>query len=81
MARALSGCKRAGEDTSFHVNNLMWYKDLADGSLTRIYSVPTGAEVTGPYVFPNIRGFMYIQAVAQHPLDDIDDLTCASSRS
>jgi hypothetical protein len=67
----------AGEDTGFHVNNLLWYYDNKKETLTSIFATPVEAEVTGPYFFPNIRGWSYIQAVAQHPLEDLEDLSCA----
>ena len=59
-----------GEDTSKHDNNLVWVYDLHSGDLTRVASVPTGAETTSPYWF-TVGDWSYISMVAQHP-DDMD---------
>lgn len=56
---------RVAEDSGNHQNNVLWYYDLADSKLTRILSVPYGAEVTASYFWPNIGGWSYITAVAQ----------------
>jgi secreted PhoX family phosphatase len=56
------------EDTSKHVNNIMWKYDLDTGALEeRVGAVPTGAEVCSPYFFPDINGFSYLAMVVQHP--------------
>lgn len=55
------------EDTDDHANNFVWAYDLEADSMTRIFSAPTGAENTGPYMFHNINGFAYITNVVQHP--------------
>lgn len=59
-----------GEDTGKHDNNLVWVYDLHSGDLTRVASVPTGAETTSPYWF-TVGDWSYISMVAQHP-DDMD---------
>merc|ERR1719238_1410396 len=38
-----------GEDTSYHKNNAVWVYDMPTHSLTRIMTVPFGAETTGVY--------------------------------
>ncbi|EWH12061.1 hypothetical protein DS2_00015 [Catenovulum agarivorans DS-2] len=56
-----------GEDTSKHVNNMIWSYDLDSGKLTRIYTAPLDAETTSPFWYKDINGFGYLTAVAQHP--------------
>ena len=56
-----------GEDTSKHDNNLVWVYDLHSGDLTRVASVPTGAETTSPYWF-TVGDWSYISMVAQTPM-------------
>jgi secreted PhoX family phosphatase len=63
-----------GEDTtSGHQNDVVWSYNLNDGNLTRIVTTPYGAETTSPYWYPDINGFAYITAVAQHPYDETDE--------
>jgi PKD repeat protein len=61
------------EDTDEHHNNFVWSYDLEAETLTRIFSAPTGAENTGPYMFNNINGFAYITNVVQHPAGEKAD--------
>ena len=64
----------AGEDTvSGHQNDYVWWYDFATSSLTRIMSMPYGAETTSPYYYPDLNGFSYIVAVVQHPYDESDE--------
>ncbi|WP_016957345.1 PhoX family protein [Catenovulum agarivorans] len=56
-----------GEDTSNHLNNMIWSYDLDTGKLTRIYTAPLDAETTSPFWYKDINGFGYLTAVAQHP--------------
>jgi secreted PhoX family phosphatase len=55
------------EDSGFHFNNMLWVYNLKDKSLTRIGTVPPGAEVTGAFAHVNIGDFKYIAFNAQHP--------------
>jgi len=54
-----------GEDGK-HDNNMIWAYDLGDETLTRIVSVPEGAETTSPYIH-HVGGQAYLTVVAQHP--------------
>jgi len=56
-----------GEDTSSHLNNIVWAYDLENESLVRTLSTPLGAETTSPFWYENINGFGYMTAVTQHP--------------
>jgi len=49
-----------------HSNNMMWTLDIESGDLTRILTVPEGAEATSPYFF-DLGGYRYLMGVAQHP--------------
>ena len=57
-----------GEDTSNHVNNLIWIWDFTKGAgqLTRIAATPMGSETTSPYWY-TIGSWMYMTYVVQHP--------------
>ena len=76
-----------GEDaTTEHQNDFLWAYNLESKSLTRIASVPYGAEVTSPMYYRNINGFDYMTMVVQHPYDESDyfkgpDATIGSSKS
>lgn len=54
-----------GEDGD-HANNMVWAYNLESGDLTRIVTVPEGAETTSPY-FHKVGKFNYMTLVAQHP--------------
>lgn len=58
-----------GEDSGMHVNNIVWAYNLEDGALTRVLSVPAGAECTGLSVVENCNGHAYILSNFQHPGD------------
>ena len=76
-----------GEDaTTEHQNDFLWAYNLNTGTLTRIASVPYGAEVTSPMYYRNINGWDYMTMVVQHPYDESDyfkgpDATTGSSKS
>jgi secreted PhoX family phosphatase len=76
-----------GEDaTTEHQNDFLWAYNLESKSLTRIGSVPYGAEVTSPMYYRNINGFDYMTMVVQHPYDESDyfkgpDATIGSIKS
>lgn len=62
-----------GEDaTTEHQNDFLWAYNLNTKSLTRIMSVPYGAEITSPMYYRNINGWDYMTAVVQHPYDESD---------
>lgn len=62
-----------GEDSgSEHQNDAVWAYDLETGRLDRIMTTPYGAESTGVYFYPNIRGKAYLKAQVQHPYGESD---------
>ncbi|MBN2900004.1 MAG: choice-of-anchor J domain-containing protein [Clostridia bacterium] len=56
-----------GEDTSAHHNNMVWSYNVETQKLTRIATLPVGAEATSPYWYKNINGLSYATLVTQHP--------------
>lgn len=54
-----------GEDGK-HTNNMIWNLDLNTLQLTRILTVPEGAETTSPYMH-ELGGRDYMTVVTQHP--------------
>jgi secreted PhoX family phosphatase len=56
-----------GEDTSMHLNNMIWALDITNGSFTRTFATPLRAETTSPFWYENINGWSYMTAVTQHP--------------
>jgi secreted PhoX family phosphatase len=58
-----------GEDSSTHVNNFIWAYNVDTQKLSRIASMPSGAEATGLGVIDNLNGWTYITANFQHPGD------------
>jgi secreted PhoX family phosphatase len=58
-----------GEDSSTHVNNFIWAYNVDTKKLSRIASMPSGAEATGLGVIDDLNGWMYITANIQHPGD------------
>jgi len=76
-----------GEDaTAEHQNDFLWAYNLSTSTLTRIASVPYGAETTSPWYYRNINGWDYMTFVVQHPYDESDyfkgpDATTGSTKS
>ena len=58
-----------GEDSGRHVNNFLWAYNVDTHDLTRIMSVPAGAESTGLHAVDEINGWTYIMSNFQHPGD------------
>jgi hypothetical protein len=58
-----------GEDSGQHVNNYLWAYNIDTKRLSRILSLPAGAESTGLQVVENLNGFAYIMSNFQHPAD------------
>ena len=58
-----------GEDSSMHVNNFLWAYHLDTRRLSRLLSVPAGAEVTGLQVVENQNGHAYLMSNFQHAGD------------
>jgi secreted PhoX family phosphatase len=59
-----------GEDTSKHINNVIWSYNLESKELTRVLTTPLDAETTSPFWYKNINGYSYMTAVTQHPMGD-----------
>ncbi len=55
-----------GEDSGTHVNNFVWAYNVDSGKLSRILSLPSGAEATGLVVNDNVNGHAYIGSNNQH---------------
>lgn len=58
-----------GEDTGARNNNYLWAYQVDTGDLSRILSVPMGAEATGLMVAEDYHGHAYIMSNFQHPGD------------
>jgi secreted PhoX family phosphatase len=58
-----------GEDSGMHVNNFLWAYNVDTKKLSRILSVPAGAESTGLQAVDNLNGFSYIMSNFQHAGD------------
>lgn len=58
-----------GEDTGYRNNNYVWAYNVDTGKLSRILSVPMGAEATGLQAVDNYNGRTYIMSNFQHPGD------------
>jgi len=58
-----------GEDSGTHVNNFVWAYNVDTKQLSRLMSMPSGAEATGLGVVDDMNGWMYITSNFQHPGD------------
>ncbi len=56
-----------GEDSGTHVNNFLWAYNVDTKLLSRVLSVPAGAESTGLHAVDEINGWTYIMSNFQHP--------------
>ncbi len=63
-----------GEDSSTHVNNFVWAYNVDTKELSRIMSMPVGAEATGLHVADDVNGWTYITSNFQHAGDWIPAL-------
>ncbi len=62
-----------GEDTDLHQNDVVWAYNLADKSLTRVFTTPYGSETTSPFYYSNISDdYDYMMTVVQHPYGESD---------
>ncbi|MGZ4162337.1 MAG: alkaline phosphatase, partial [Neobacillus sp.] len=61
-----------GEDSGMHTNNFVWAYNVDTKELSRILSVPAGAESTGLFAADNRKGFSYIMSNFQHPGDELE---------
>jgi secreted PhoX family phosphatase len=58
-----------GEDSSAHVTNFLWAYNVDTRALSRIMSMPAGAESTGLHAVDELNGWTYIMSNFQHPGD------------
>lgn len=58
-----------GEDSGTHTNNFVWAYNIDTKTLSRLASMPAGAESTGLQVVDNMNGHAYIMGNAQHLAD------------
>jgi uncharacterized protein len=58
-----------GEDSGMHTNNFVWAYNVDTKKLSRILSMPAGAEATGLQSVENLNGFSYVMSNLQHPGD------------
>jgi secreted PhoX family phosphatase len=58
-----------GEDSSQHVTNFLWAYNVDTRVLSRIMSMPAGAESTGLHAVDELNGWTYIMSNFQHPGD------------
>lgn len=58
-----------GEDSGQHVNNFVWAYNVDTKVLSRIMSLPAGAEATGLHAVDELNGWTYIMANFQHAGD------------
>lgn len=61
-----------GEDSGMHTNNFVWAYNIDTKKLSRILSIPAGAESTGLFAADNRNGFSYLMSNFQHPGDELD---------
>ncbi len=60
-----------GEDSALHTNNFVWAYNVKTKKLSRILSVPVGAEATGLRAVDNVKDSRYVLSNYQHPGEDI----------
>lgn len=58
-----------GEDSGSHINNFLWAYNVDTKELSRLMSMPAGAEATGLHVADDINGWTYITSNFQHAGD------------
>ena len=58
-----------GEDSGSHINNFLWAYNVDTQQLSRLMSMPAGAEATGLHVVDDLNGWTYIMSNFQHPGD------------
>jgi hypothetical protein len=58
-----------GEDSGMHLNNAVWAYNVDTNALSRILTVPAGAECTGLQAVDNLNGFAYVMSAFQHAAD------------
>lgn len=66
-----------GEDGSDHLNNYLWAYNVDTKLLSKVLSVPAGAENVGLQAVDNLNGFAYVMTAFQHA-GDLYDKTSSS---
>lgn len=67
-----------GEDSGQHVNNFVWAYNVDTKVLSRLMSMPAGAEATGLVVADDVNGWTYIMSNFQHPGEWISSMDKAA---
>lgn len=67
-----------GEDSGQHVNNFVWAYNIDTKVLSRLISMPAGAEATGLVVADDVNGWTYIMSNFQHPGEWISSMDKAA---
>ncbi|TLS36800.1 PhoX family protein [Pseudalkalibacillus caeni] len=62
-----------GEDSGMHTNNFVWAYNMETKKLSRILSVPVGAEATGLSAVEGVKGSSYVLSNYQHPGADLGE--------
>jgi hypothetical protein len=60
-----------GEDSSRHTNNFLWAYNVDTKKLSRLMSIPAGAESTGLHAVDELNGWTYIMSNFQHAGESI----------
>ena len=58
-----------GEDGTGHLNNYLWAYNVDTKLLSKVLSVPAGAENVGLQAVDNLNGFAYVMTAFQHAGD------------
>lgn len=58
-----------GEDGHGHTNNCLWAYNIDTKQLSRLMTMPAGAESTGLHAVDDLNGWTYIMSNFQHPGD------------
>ena len=58
-----------GEDGSGHLNNYLWAYNVDTKLLSKVLSLPAGAESVGLQAVDNLNGFAYVMSGFQHAGD------------
>ncbi|MFT9486944.1 MAG: stalk domain-containing protein [Tepidibacillus sp.] len=68
-----------GEDSGLHTNNFVWAYNVDTKKLSRILTLPVGAEGTGLQAVDNLNGFSYIMSNLQHPGEELEEKQMSDS--
>lgn len=64
--RALDNLIISEDSHGNHENNVVWSYSLSQNKLTRIQTMPSGADMSSPYWYSNINGYAYLTGVVMH---------------